>query len=52
MGHANVRMEEYTEAHTIAAKELVWLPSKGGYIRAASATLENRVEATKVCTCF
>lgn len=48
MGHSSVSLEEYSEASLVAARELMWLPSKAGYVRAASATLENKLEAAKV----
>ena len=48
MGHAQVGPEEYAEAAAALRKELMWMPGKGCYERAASAMPQERVESAKV----
>jgi hypothetical protein len=48
MGHAATTPEEYMDAYLGVASDLMWQPSKGGFVRTASATPSDRVESIKV----
>lgn len=48
MGHGATGAEEYMDAWHTAHRDLMWVPSKGRYDRAASATAAERIESTKV----
>mmetsp|Transcript_23430 Transcript_23430/g.51433 ORF Transcript_23430/g.51433 Transcript_23430/m.51433 type:complete len:829 (+) Transcript_23430:239-2725(+) len=47
MGHASVTPESYFDTFSQVRKDLIWVPSKSKYERAASATPTERVESLK-----
>ncbi len=48
MDHCAVPQETYQETWQNVHREYIWVPSKGRYDRAASATNTERVESIKV----
>ena len=48
MDHASIPQETYLETLEAVQKDYIWVPSKGRYDRAASATNTERIESVKV----
>lgn len=48
MDHSAVSQETYMETWASVHRDFIWVPSKGRYERAASATNTERVESVKV----
>ena len=51
MDHSAVTQETYMETWASVHRDFIWVPSKGKYERAASATNTERVESVKVRSC-
>jgi pre-mRNA-splicing factor CDC5/CEF1 len=52
MDHSNMSSDTYLETWHNVNKDLIWLPSKGRYERAASATNTERIESIKVADMY
>ena len=51
MDHVSVLPETYLETWQAVHRDFIWVPSKGRYDRAASATNTERIESFKVGVC-